>query len=244
MADALQEPKLKVRRAEQHIQECRAKCDAFFQSKPFSIFHDPNPGGVGYKTKLRLEKPIPDEISVIVGDVLFQLRSALDVLACCLATANGASNTKGTYFPFAADVTEYELLATQRKIAKLSTRHQNLIRGLAPYRGGNDLLWSLNALCNIDKHNRLIAVGGMGGRINSLRLTGGQYYVPAPKWQALDQDIVLIVGVAGTPPEIKVEFSFNIEFREVDHVKGKPVATVLSNYSDLVSRIIAAFDPV
>lgn len=244
MADALQEPKLKVRRAEKHIQEFRAECEAFFKSKPFSLFHEPSPQGVGYKTKLRLERPIPDEISVIVGDALFQLRSALDVLTCCLATANGASDTRGTYFPFAGDAAEFGLPATQRKIAKLSTRHQNLIRGLTPYRGGNDLLWSLNALCNIDRHNRLIAVGGMGGKINSLRATGGQYYVPEPKWQPLDQDIVLIVGVAGTPPDIKAELSFNIRFREVDHVKGKPVAAVLSNYSQLVNQIIGAFDPI
>lgn len=240
--DFLSEPRLKVVRAKAHIKEVATQSTLFFESKPHRIFNEHDTQGAGFKVKLRLERPIPDEISVVVGDALSQFRSSLDVLVCSAAIANGASSTKNVYFPFAKDAAEFELPATQRKIEKLYNDDRMIVGAFKPYKGGNDLLWSLNALCNIDKHNRLIAVGGMGGRINSMRLTGGQYFIPVPHRQPLDKDVVLIVGHSGEPPKGNINLSFDIAFREVELVAGQPVVALLNKYADLVEYIINCFD--
>jgi hypothetical protein len=242
MNDFLSGSRLKVARAKDHIMEVAIQSTSFFESKPHRIFSERDAQGTGFTVKLRLERPIPDKISVVVGDALSQLRSALDVLVCSAALNNGATNTKNIYFPFAKDAAEFELPATQRKIEKLSNGDRMVVGAFKPYKGGNDLLWSLNALCNIDKHNRLIAVGGMGGRINAMHLTGGQYFIPAPRRQPLDKDVVLIVGRSGNPPQGDINLSLDIAFREVELVAGQPIVALLNKYADLVEYIINCFD--
>lgn len=239
----LKEPRLKIARAKSHIANVERQCSAFCNSQPHRIYTERDPHGPGYTIKLRLEKPIPDEIALTVGEAIYQLRSSLDVLACCLATANGAKDTKGTYFPFVKDVAEFMLPATQRKIQKLSTTHQQIIHHWKPYREGNNTLWILNQLANIDRHNRLVTVGGFGGSIQSFRLTGGQYFIPAnaASRQSLDEDVVLVVGKSGDPPEGEVRVSLAITFREIELIKGQPVVSILDKIANQVECVVDTF---
>lgn len=240
----LKEPRLKIARAKQHIADVERLCSVFYDSQPHRIFTEHDAQGPGYTIKLRLEKPVPDEIALVVGDAIYQMRSSLDVLACCLATANRAKDTKGTYFPFAGSAAEFMLPATQRKIQKLSAAHRQIIHHWKPYQGGNNVLWILNRLANIDRHNRLVTVGGFGGDIKSLRLTGGQYYIPASAAgrQSLDEDVVLVVGKSGNPPEGEVRVSLAVTFREIELIKGHPVVSVLNKIAGQIEWVVDTFN--
>ncbi|MDF0659727.1 MULTISPECIES: hypothetical protein [unclassified Rhizobium] len=158
----LHQPRLKIDRANAKIAEARTVLGSTDVYQFVGRVDTDSGDGI-----IRLDLfDVSDLVHVIVGEVAYQLRSALDVAAVALARLNGATNVKHVYFPFAG--TEHEFLAkgAQGKMAGLSETAKDVIVSFAPYRGGNDLLYGLNDLCNTDKHNNLIAsILRVGNRI-------------------------------------------------------------------------------
>jgi hypothetical protein len=151
---------LKVERAEEHIRDLRARIKAFIATEPYKIVADDNLQP-GRRCIIVAEAvPIPLTIPVVLGDVLQNLRSALDHLVYNLVIANIGRDPrdKQIIFPIYDSSSEYES-RSPRKIRAVHKQAVDLIDALKPYRGGNDPLWSLNELNIIDKHRLLITVG-------------------------------------------------------------------------------------
>lgn len=100
----------------------------------------------------------PFEILSIAGDVIHSLRSSPDHLAYQLAVV-GSGTTPGRQveFPIAKDRKTYEADKV-RKVRGIRPEAVQAIDRLRPYRGGNDTLWRLHELDNIDKHRCLFVV--------------------------------------------------------------------------------------
>jgi hypothetical protein len=75
----------KIRRAHTHRKTLEKLVDEFEASQPYTLTPEPGerPNEVAYRLSIRQEAPA--EISTVVGDVLHNLRSALDSLAYELA---------------------------------------------------------------------------------------------------------------------------------------------------------------
>lgn len=114
-SDPLEGPKLKVERADTHISDVGDCIKQYFETCPYTTFTELDASGEREFLKLRLTNPPPRKIAVVVGDVVHNLRSALDQLACCLAIKNGFPDASGTYFPFAASREIYESKIVQKK---------------------------------------------------------------------------------------------------------------------------------
>jgi hypothetical protein len=104
----------------------------------------------------------------MAGDVIHNLRSALDHLAQHLALVNTPTLTskelRGVEFPISETLAEYKSPGTKaRKVKGIHPRAIEAIDRFEPYGGGNGqfstLLWRLHALDNIDKHRNLFTVG-------------------------------------------------------------------------------------
>ena len=94
--------------------------------------------------------------------------SALDHLAyqiVCNDTGDNPPNPIWIYFPITGDAQEYE---TKKHGKMKGARNETFeaIDALKPYKGGNDDLWELYRLNNIDKHRLLITVGSMFQRLD------------------------------------------------------------------------------
>src|SRR5215469_737042 len=92
------------------------------------------------------------------GDVVHNLRSALDHLAHQLVVAGGGTPDRDTMFPIAKDLNAYES-SKPAKVKGMKPQAIKAIDALEPYKGGNDLLWRINELDIIDKHRTLFTVG-------------------------------------------------------------------------------------
>lgn len=173
-------PFAKVERAKTHIEELNTKIRAFLDSKPHTLL-----GKFDYKKNhavwsFVLPHDPPGELATIVADVLSNLRSALDQLACAIALEHSSSTT-GTYFPFGRDAAHFESeLASKCK--KLPTAAHAMIRALKPYKGGNDLLLLLHDLNTREKHVRLtpICVSATGD-LSTLVVTRGMVLTVGPR---------------------------------------------------------------
>jgi hypothetical protein len=71
----------KANRAKEHIDSLRRQVDEYRASAPYSLTPEPTekPDRLAYR--LRFSKPVPVTISTTVGDVLHNLRAALESLA-------------------------------------------------------------------------------------------------------------------------------------------------------------------
>src|SRR5690348_4594878 len=98
--------RLKIQRAERHIAELSRVIDEHFLSNlPKFDIHIPQEG-VKDGEQIRVDVSVsfnipgvPDEWGPIIGDVVHNLRSALDMMACELVRLNKRSD-KSVYFPF------------------------------------------------------------------------------------------------------------------------------------------------
>lgn len=152
--------KVKVERAKQNLKEFDRIAESF-RDRNYAI-------AVGHgQSEFSVFAGLPDirtypvrsfELFAVAGDIVNNLRSALDHLAWQLVEANGSTPTKHTAFPIAIDAETYEE-AKARKVQGMSAEAVPLIDALKPYQGGNDALWRLHEICNIDKHQTIVSVG-------------------------------------------------------------------------------------
>jgi len=95
--------KAKVKWAEKRIKELDSAIDSFLNPvgrlKPYSIGikRDSQTGEIIYHLASR--EIVPNDIVLLAGDVLQNLRSALDYAVCSLTVANGKSVSSQTGFP-------------------------------------------------------------------------------------------------------------------------------------------------
>ena len=112
-------------------------------------------------------KPAPLRLSILIGDCLFNLRSALDHLALALARTYTPGltekQTEDSQFPIFADPANYAEKRT--KAIGCGPAAQDDIEKLQPYHTGNNpgciRSWDIHNLNNIDKHRSLTVFAAM-----------------------------------------------------------------------------------
>jgi hypothetical protein len=104
---------------------------------------------------------IPFEVLTSAGDVVHNLRGALDHLAYQMTMAHRPRTTdkelRDIYFPIQKSKTAYEQ-AAQRYKKFFGAEAIELIDQLKPYKGGNEALYRLHYLNNFSKHRLLLTM--------------------------------------------------------------------------------------
>lgn len=155
----------KLERAKEHCAALRAALQAFLSANPYKI--GVRRDGVTRRPTYFVEsvEPVPDKIALIAGDALHNLMGTLDHLTyqlVCKDTNDAPPNPSWIYFPIADDKAKYD----SRKHGKMAGAVPATIAAidaLMPYHGGDDLLWQLYRLNNIEKHRLLLTVGSQAG---------------------------------------------------------------------------------
>lgn len=144
---------------------------------------------------------------------------------------------------FGNDLQDFESTGTQRKVSRLSSAAKDLIAAQKPYRGGNDLLWSLHALDLMDKHRQLVPVQSTGSGIAFFGTANKPMRLIAnPRWSPIENDMTVAIMPRDSQPQGNFKISFNIAFGDVEPVKGKQVVAVLNDLAGLVEGILLTFE--
>jgi hypothetical protein len=158
----------KIARARKLTSEFKSIVTQHFEAFPpdvkfeFTQAGGPSTGNILVHAKARR---VPVEAGVIVGDIVHNLRAALDLMATDLVDVVGQS-TKGVMFPFGKSEQHFLEQMHQKKFDRAGDAAVTLIKKVAPYTGGNDALRAIHDLDIQDKHVALqpvttIAVGGI-----------------------------------------------------------------------------------
>lgn len=151
----------KIARADEHAQLLEREISAFFDRDPQPIgtsvgYFDPESGWHLVYGIVR-ESP-PPRLGIILGDMLHNVRSALDHLVWQLVLWNGqtpAEGVRGNAFPFAVSNNAWKG-AKKGPLRGVADQHRAIIQKVQPYKGPNgpenSYTFVLNHLSNVDKH--------------------------------------------------------------------------------------------
>jgi hypothetical protein len=146
----------KMTRAKEHLDTLHAEAGVFFESTKRNFILKSN----GHEAWIvhYIEDSIPPiRLGVLLGECVFNMRSALDNLVCGLIrTTYSHAPCKGTQFPISSTEEQWEK-NWQKYLKGVEPAAQKLIRDLQPcFRMSavpeRDPLSILNVLCNSDKH--------------------------------------------------------------------------------------------
>lgn len=265
-ADRLARIRRKIERATRHISELDIEIKSFRSRLPQPYIpearRDPQTRTVVYYASADVPET-PLTISLIAGDAIQNIRSALDHLAYQLFTIGSPGSIAGrhVYFPVSESAEKYRCEAP-RKVKGMRPDAIKAINALKPYKGGNDLLWNLHRLSNIDKHRMLVTTGAahvahtmtpslrkafetelnrigrpeLLDQIKSISLDARLVTIPLKKGDELFSDL------PDSEVDKNVEVSVEVVFGEPDMLHTMVVPT-LSRMAQSVEDIIVSFRP-
>jgi hypothetical protein len=247
VSDPLEGVKLKIERANAHIIEVTSMIEAFANANPFTTFDEHDPVNGNLTVKLRaIKEPPPAKLSVIVGEILYLLRSALDHLVTTVATKRGVVIIERTGFPIEFTLDKFEDTINNRKIEQRFPDLARVLRELKPYKGGNDLLWWLHWLNGQEKHQTLVTTIG-GGIPGEIKLRGTfprsnlRAKVYGGGWFPMNEDHALYTVGRGSKGHADIKIYLNISFSEIETIEFEPIATTLQQFCDLTRGIVKIF---
>lgn len=211
---------LKIRRAEEHAKTISDEIIAWEKANPYVLTKNNDPQGRFYSITAHLE-PAPDwdRWSLVFGDCIHNLRSALDHLIFAVAVSQTKANT-----PDDERVLQFPIADTPEKFASQASRIKSLseavktsIEGLQPFKRGHQLLPPLLALVrdfdNSDKHRLLnIAASWQHEGKAQIECPSGHLvetisYLPGEIYNRAD-----IVAFTIDPPSNKIKYEYETAF--------------------------------
>ena len=236
----------KVKRADEHIDELNRVLDLFLQTAFYRFGVEKRADTSQFLLKYQITTAVPrDDIALILGDVIHNLRAALDHMIWELVSRCNGTPTGELYFPVCETRAKLKKAINNGQIKVLGADIADLILNyIKPYKRGNNLLFALHSLDIIDKHRLLIPVfsivslpgvtGQMGGiTIEDCTFTvqeGGTFIFIAVSEEVMFRGIEKPI--------------FNIVFAQGQPMEGELLVPTLKQMSLLVSGIMNAVESV
>jgi hypothetical protein len=224
--------------------------DAAFRSylsESVTFEHHPERPDTPWKFEIK-DEPLP-EFSLVIGDAVQNMRSALDYLVYELArhALAGKRLRKRTQFPISTSGIKY-FQRGRYQVRPLFGEHRRRIRKLQPYQAKGDPrsqpLALLNRLSNTDKHRLLLTLVNQAGAISmNLKVEDGRPIVVGTEAIALPS----YLKETEVPDQIKrrnpdLGAILWLELNFID--EGVPVIDTLNRILGTVTEIIDGFEPV
>jgi hypothetical protein len=152
MAHPLDGVKLKLMRAKRHLDEV-IRVTKGFEIGKCRVLPETSKDGTLVVLVVHLP-PVPAELSVMVGDCLFNLRSSLDHIIWQLCEGRSQKPGNRTSFPIMTTQEAFER-AKATRLGGVPAEAQRIVEAFQPYRDEDSPLGLLDRLHNIDKHRKL-----------------------------------------------------------------------------------------
>lgn len=257
----------KIERANDNINDLNTKINALINSDVYHFVSEPHANAT--ESILRIIGPEPPlYFSTIIGDIVQQLRSSLNLLICALVIKNGNSVTRIHEFPICDTPKRFKTACERGKIKGISLAAKKAIWFRQPYRRSIDLkknfLYVLRELSNTDKHRDLIAVLTLG-HARDLDISASPPSIKKSKEKNANKHPLTIIGIypiigsqrpteEGTEvlrfvfsepePYFKVNSKpvINIVFSDLGIMPKQPIIYIIKQISKKTAALIKSFE--
>jgi hypothetical protein len=246
--------RLKLERAQQHLDALQQEIERFLRRHPYTVIEEFNEEAGEYLLRAQVLEEPPSRWGVEVGDVVHNLRSALDHLVWQLALSHGGTAPSGTEFPVFVDETAFKRSSKgggRYKIRGISPDAKTIIEALQPYHAGENTerhwLWALQQISNWDKHRTIHVVGAVlaNSAYQIQRVEDAEFGISESVAYGpfVDGAVVARFSLTPTGPNPKVymnsHFFFEVAFDQEGPGRGEVIFVALSNFRMRVREIAA-----
>lgn len=244
MADPLASARKKLERAEHHLETLREAEKGFLKTKPYEVVAaEIEADGLEHVYRLKVHIEPPPELSLILGDAIHNVRSALDHIfygtACHVDPGLSRKAKKELQFVVCTGPGE---IKRKREAGRFGPpgKHQAVFEALQPCNGGPAWFPIISKLDNIDKHRRLTLLAGATerGKIEPLNV------VTRSEWELgalIDgAKVVRLIFPAKPQVEMRVTANLRLVLEPVEDQRGKEVSLA----HDLLTYAIAGLREV
>ncbi|MEW5913022.1 MAG: hypothetical protein AB1814_10730 [Thermodesulfobacteriota bacterium] len=236
--------RLKIERANQHINELDSSIQRFINTNPYSIIIEKDPNSGNNVLGFDATKPLPREVTATLGDAIHNLRAALDLAVWDAICCAGGTPTRDSCLPF-GDTEDSLITAVNKRLKKIASKDicDLIIQGIKPYKGGNDALYGLHRLDIMDKHQKPIITIKVV-RLDSVRARDSRNNVIDGCSFLVRGNGVLhaISGLGDLKIESYGKVALQVFFGNGLPYEGEPVIPTLKQLSELVSGIVDKFE--
>ncbi|MGQ0589569.1 MAG: hypothetical protein ACT4N8_08570 [Sphingosinicella sp.] len=179
VADILRPSYLKIARAKKHILDLQREIDAFLGTKPAKlVIRDDRAAGQTIRS-VKQNSPVPETISLIIGDAVHNLRCALDLTVFAIV-GDKTPSPQSVQFPWAWSPEKLEATLTTRQMRHAGKNVIDAVKALEPYPGGNEAIEAVHRLDITDKHQLILTA------VSSAEMTLEEFsrFVPADTYRA------------------------------------------------------------
>ena len=258
MDDLFASAKRSLSRGYYHIGDLGQRLNAINHNKEYATFVvEPQPDGATEVLKLKFHPLFRDEFPCIVFDAVSNFRACLDQMTYAIALPRGLAPDGHHPFPICKGIEYIDDRINGLKY--LPPEIRALFRSFEPYKGGNDILWALNELCNVDKHAALVPIDLAALRYNFTILrksdplavlmrhatkvieVGGPIVIGGKTFDAEKNEITIGVYPLGTNAKIKTEVTHAVVLKHPEKIiSGQHPIFLLDQIGAEVSNILSA----
>jgi hypothetical protein len=232
---------LKAKRAYRHIDEFQRCVDDFSSTPFYEIFLHQNEAGE-WQPVVRPLKPIPDDLPLIIGDVIHNLRAALEHLVYALVPE------RETTFPmhqtrknFETDMSKIDPIE-----AALPGAKRAFLEKIQPYEDGNgELLYAIHTLDIADKHHQILVTtaAALGGEFCVIHEGDVRVAIAGIRFNPDQTTIIPITGQWSDKTQLQYNNKAALEvfFGEPAILRDKSVIPTLFSMAQNVEETIGEF---
>jgi hypothetical protein len=222
----------RVARADKHLGDLRREINNLYRAQENSVRCDFDPDPPHKLRQVTFENlPLPPmTIGILIGEVLYNLRSALDYLVFALARHDSGCPQEFTQFPIVDKRKDFRSDTTAKRLRGINPAHVAAIERLQPYNG---VKWikTLRDFSNTDKHREFVVVGG---DVNAVAYTREI----TPNFEVLPYPVRGAPHPAMGQVDVKIDFTGRVQFDD-----GTPILETLAELVVKVKDTLVAFQP-
>jgi len=209
MTERLRDARIKIERARMHLSSLDSEAAGFATVNPFPVVSDRDANGDTVARVMVAGQP-PPVMSAIVGDLVHNLRSALDYVAWQLVESNHGQPDTRTGYPICVAEKDFE---SSGRAALRGAKEEAIlaIRATQPFIAAAPEAHPLEVLRRLDNHDKHRLLHDIGGVVDAFLVkrgpeTPGVVFVHrGPRKILVDGDVIATIksSTSGTLP-IKV----------------------------------------
>ncbi len=253
MGGGLESAGLKIDRANHHANALKATMLKWLEDRPYELSLDGDDKTGELVARIHINRQPPPEWSILLGEIVYGLRSALDHAVYALSTPAGGQPPNGTEFPIFKDE---PLFRNQNrpgglwKARGLSPAALTVVEEIQPFHASGKSeghpLWVLHELCNIDKHRSLnLTNTALGASKLTVTPSGGvtlrasQITADGPVQDGTELARWAVDVASKGKIELDGEIGIDVAFDEAGPAKGEIVRHGLDLLGNSVKSIVA-----